>query len=418
MNEYKPMNQEEINQLYSKMALEIMEQMKKGKDLSSLINRDNIKSLIDKIKQDESNYYLCHIDLKKGNEMVIANFTNQEKIVYEKIKKEIIEKCDFDVIFYKIGEKCNGWKKRFAIIVKGGFFSSTKPLKYFEKEKSKDKTKYLYNSVMSLEKEGKKNSPEWHEPTLKYRMIIEYDPNKSVNKEKSGKKKYFIFYFINEEKRDIVRGLLFGGNNKDEIIINNVNNMISSIERSFTFYGILKMLSVKNKIKKRKNLLNELKNYSDKNLNGLINFGKNTFHNNLREKYLKKIERFKQINQKKLNYLPSDFLPIITSLPFSSQITSNDTEDFNLEGEEGFLKTTNEMKKRIEQLKNSFPNNFNRKVKKCENIGFSINEGVEIEGNNFIDPNKVNKSNLICVNRDQHEIIFKEDDDNFEVLKT
>ena len=71
----------------------------------------------DIIKQDESKYYLCHIDLKKGNETAIENFTNQETIVYEKIKKEIKEKCDFDVIFYKIGEKCNGWKKRFAKVM-------------------------------------------------------------------------------------------------------------------------------------------------------------------------------------------------------------------------------------------------------------------------------------------------------------
>ena len=120
IEEDKPMTQEEINELHSKMALEIMEQMIKGKDLSY---RENIISLIDKIKQDESKYYLCHIDLKKGNEMVIANITNQEKIVYEKIKKELKEKCDFDVIFYKIGEKCNGWKKRFAKVEIGRLFS-------------------------------------------------------------------------------------------------------------------------------------------------------------------------------------------------------------------------------------------------------------------------------------------------------
>ena len=153
IEEDMPMNQEEINKLHSKMALEIMEQMIKGKDLSY---RENIISLIDKIKQDESKYYLCHIDLKKGNETAIENFTNQETIVYEKIKKEIKEKCDFDVIFYKIGEKCNGWKKRFAKVEIGRLFSSTKPLKYFEKEKAKDKTKYLNKSIVTLEEKREK----------------------------------------------------------------------------------------------------------------------------------------------------------------------------------------------------------------------------------------------------------------------
>ena len=72
-------------------------------------------------------------------------------------QKELKEKCDFDVIFYKIGEKCNGWKKRFAIVVRGGLYSSTKPLKQFEKEKAKDKTKYLDKSIVTLEEKREKN---------------------------------------------------------------------------------------------------------------------------------------------------------------------------------------------------------------------------------------------------------------------
>jgi len=228
-----------------------------------------------------------------------------------------------------------------------------------------------------------------------------------LNTNNKSEEKWFVFYFDTQREMDIVKVLLFGNKELEAIIIKNLKKMISSIESSFNFYGILKMLSVKNKIKKRKNLLHELKDYSDKQLNGLISFGQNTFHKNLVEKYQKKMERLRARPKKKLNYLPSDFQPIITSLPI---------EDINLD-QEGDFKTTNEMKKRIDQLKNSFPNDFNGKPKKCENIGFSIKEGVEVEGKNFLDPNKVNNSNLICVNKDQPEIIFKDDDDNYEVLK-
>ena len=137
--------------------------------------------------------------LKNGNELGLVNFTKHEKIIYQAIKKQIKDKCNFDVIFYKIGEKCNGWKKRFAIIVRGGLFSSTKPLKFYSTYKgnlrdvAKEKTKYLHKSIVSLEqyKFDQKNLPEWQEPNLKFRMKVEYDPNRALATEKknNGKKK-------------------------------------------------------------------------------------------------------------------------------------------------------------------------------------------------------------------------------------
>ena len=75
------MREEETNEIYSKMAIEIMEQMKKGKDITSLVNKDNILSLLEKIKENDSNYYYCYTDLKKGNDIGIANFTKHEKII-------------------------------------------------------------------------------------------------------------------------------------------------------------------------------------------------------------------------------------------------------------------------------------------------------------------------------------------------
>ena len=204
--EDNPMREEETNEIYSKMAIEIMEQMKKGKDTTSLVNKDNILSLLEKIKENDSNYYYCHTDLKKGNDIGIANFTKHEKIIYEAIKKKIEEKCNFDVIFYKIGEKCNGWKKRFAIIVRGGLYSSTKPLKFYVnfkgnlKDVAKEKTRYLDKSIISLEqyKFDQKNLPEWQEPNLKFRMKVEYDPNRALATEKKimEKKKENGLFFI------------------------------------------------------------------------------------------------------------------------------------------------------------------------------------------------------------------------------
>ena len=70
----------------------------------------------------------------------------------------------------------------------------------------------------------------------------------------------------------------------DEIVIRNLSLMQKSIEGSFNFYGILKMLAVKNKIKKRKALLNQLKVKSNKSVIGLINFGKRLIKKNFFKK--------------------------------------------------------------------------------------------------------------------------------------
>ena len=434
------MTESEINELYSKIAIEIMEQMKKGKDIISMVNRDNIIELIAKIKEDESNYYYCHTDLKKGNESGIINFTKHNKIVYEAIKKEVKESCNFDIIFYKIGEKCNGWKKRYAIIVKRGLFSSKRPLKGFQKEKAKDKTKYLKDCKIALEEGGirNKNPPEWHEPKFNYRMKIEYNPYKdSKKKEEKGKKKWFVFYFPSNEQRQEVKELLFGSNIDENAIINNLKKVKYLIEESFSFYGILKILSVKNKVKKRKNQLNELKSFSNQSINGLINFGTRILKDNLIEKFKKKeiVEppivplkpsRLKQINKpkKKLNYIPSNFQPIITSLPNNS---TNISEEFaigesNLNGpidEDSLFKTSHEMRNKLQKLKNCFPNDFNGNNNQSQGIAFVINNGIKVDnlqrGNEVMDENNIENASLICFNKNKPEIIFK-DDNNQEVL--
>ena len=104
-------SENERKEISSKMAIEILEEMKRVHGTSSNINIDTITSSIEKIKEDPSNYYYCLNDFKNENEFDIEKFTKIEKIKYEKIKKETKEKCDFDVIFYKIGENVMDGKK-------------------------------------------------------------------------------------------------------------------------------------------------------------------------------------------------------------------------------------------------------------------------------------------------------------------
>ncbi len=442
------MTENEINEIYSKMAIEIMEQMKKGKDVTSLVNRENILTILEKVKEKNENYYYCHTDLKNGNELGLINFTKHEKIVYEAIKKEIKDKCNFDVIFYKIGEKCNGWKKRFAIIVKGGLFSSTKPLKFYSTYKgklqdvAKEKTKYLHKSLITLEQYDidKNNLPEWQEPSLKFRMKVQYDPNKALGNNSNGnsgknKRKWFVFYFESFERMEEVRDLLFGYNESDDIIVRNLTLMQKSIEGSFNFYGILKMLAVKNKVKKRKILLNKLKESSNQSVNGLISFGKRKIQKNFVDKYIQNLNQVKEEpkatklkavkRKKKLNYIPSDFQPIITSLPkteydnYNKEFYLGESSINNIFDDETLFKTQDEMDNKLNKLKNCFPNNLNDNVNAENNVEFIINDGIDIENNtndNFLDPEKLKNANLISINKNEPEILFKNENNDNEIL--
>ena len=269
------LTQDEINQIHQAMALEIMEEMTKGEMMSASINHENILNLIEKIKQKEKNYLYCHSSLKDANEEAIANLTEQQKMIYEPILNKVKESCEFDIPLFKIGQCCGSWIDRNGIIGKRALFSTKSSFKDFRKDKAKDKTKYLPDSIITFEKKDKivRNTLEWQKIDYNFRMIIEYLDKKTMKDFKRKEYKPIILYFETKEKLDLARQLLFGGDYSDTNIISTLNVMKKTINDTFTFYGMLKLLSVKERIKKRKRLLGELKDISLQSMTGLINFG-------------------------------------------------------------------------------------------------------------------------------------------------
>ena len=71
----------ERKEICSKMAIEILEEMKRTHGTSSSnINLETLTSTIEKIKEDPLNYYYCLNDFKNDNEFDIAKFNQIEKI--------------------------------------------------------------------------------------------------------------------------------------------------------------------------------------------------------------------------------------------------------------------------------------------------------------------------------------------------
>ena len=166
-----------------------------------------------------------------------------------KIKKEII---DYDVEFYKIGQSCNGLKKRHAIIKPARLFSSTIPvseylkLKDKNKAKLKEKTKYLDNSEVYLENfDNAKVLPgEWSNKKKNYRMRIVYDDKEAK------KKKGFFFYFQTRDHMYECEEMLFGERKRKERaamlgpIAEDLKKLTKNAEDNIMFYVILKLLAL------------------------------------------------------------------------------------------------------------------------------------------------------------------------------
>ena len=226
----------------------------------TLSEEDKLKTseLIEKIKNNELDYIYVYSDINRINDTFISTLKNNEESIEEPRLDVIPDTLDFDVEFYKIGRKCSGLKKRYAIIRDGKLYSSDKPLseleKYDEKEweKMKQKTKFLEGAEVINESFDKydKGMGEWSNKEKKFRIRINYIDDKEKNKKSS-----FFFYFDNNKKMKDVELAIFNlikSDNYKLVSKNNLDNLRQISEYSYKFYTIMKILSVKNKIKKNK----------------------------------------------------------------------------------------------------------------------------------------------------------------------
>lgn len=84
-------NETKINRSFIQkaIALEIMTQIQNGKDIKSIYYKDNILSILNRLKSPDSQYYLCHLNIPNLDENVIHNFSQNEKYLYECIEKTL-----------------------------------------------------------------------------------------------------------------------------------------------------------------------------------------------------------------------------------------------------------------------------------------------------------------------------------------
>ena len=394
------------NQLISEFFKEIMNSPNIPEE-----EKENNNIIYQKIIQKK--FYYCY-DNNNFSEKVLEDY---EQIMAKPQILNIPETIDYDIELTKIGSKCDGLKKRFAVINRGELLSSTKPKKEL-KEKDiknlKNKTEYLKGSNIYFEKYNEQGKPqgEWIYKAKPYRIRIDYldKPENKKNKMKS------ICLYFDEEKKEIeVFEMLFEislSEDKKNKIKETLDRFEQSITKQNKFYSLMKILSVKNKIKKRKKGFDKIHN---------------AYEGSICAKFNHKVFQIKMAKDKKLRAIPdpkpqkpkesfqrihSDFIPLISKI--SSEYGVKDPK---------IKKSLNLLLKTYELLKDEIPSFDKNNLDDSDNgISFIIPNGVQIEKNiendNFqLSLESCQNAKYIYFDKNKPEIKFKNDNNIDENMK-
>ena len=227
-----------------KLSIELLQIILKDPSLFE-DEREKILQLIENIKSNELDYFYVYSDITGINDNVVSVIKTNKGSIEEPSVNVIQNTLDFDVEFYKIGRKCSGLKKRYAIIKDGKLYSSDKPLseleKYDEKEweKMKQKTQFLEGAEVINESfdQYDQGMGEWSNKEKKFRIRINYIADKEKNTQSS-----FFFYFDNERQMKTVESAIFNLIKSDNFKLvskNNLDNLRQISEYSYKFYTII-----------------------------------------------------------------------------------------------------------------------------------------------------------------------------------
>ena len=236
-----------------------------------------------------------------------------------------------------------------------------------EPNKNKDKTEYIKGSLVLIEyyERYDKKQGEWSNKKKPFRIRIIYldDPKEKITeinlKDKRYKKKIkqFFLYFDDENKMKEVYIMIFGlslTTEKKQYIRLNLGKLNTKLIKENKFYILLKILAVKNKIKKRKLIYNKIENAIKEQID---------------DKYFEKLFEMQY----------SDYLPLISNV--SSTCGSKSYKNEKKENK----KSLNDLITKYKSLKDEIPfeviNNENNNKLSNDGTSFVIPNGVQIEKN-------------------------------------
>ena len=415
-----------------RLSLEILREMLRDPNIS-IDEKEKINKLIQETR--EKDYTMSYYDLNGANEDLVQSINQNKESLEEPGLLIFPNNINYDIEFYKLGRKCHGLKKRYAIIKNGKLYSSDKPLKDLQEkdfEKLKDKTEFLIKAEINKETKEVNSGGEWSSKEKENRIRVNFIPDPKKPEEKSS----FFLYFEDERQMKEVDLALYNLSRPPEFQLE-AKNSLDKLNNIFLYgkklYTMLKILAVKNRIKKRKANYNRVENI----IKGKINaeFNEDFLKTELKEKItisvhsshppeevdtnknLKAAMKEKESIPKEINInqnmegLPlPDFMPLVTKATIINEKIPMKKSLNNMINTFGILR--NEIPEEI--IKDPEDENALSKNGIC----FGIQNGVQVMKNAEGD-NKFNLQSENCVNskfilfdKNKPEIIFKEENMN------
>ena len=450
-------NKNPFNITKSKLSLALIEEILKNPDLT-----EEEKQRYNKLKDDinNNNFFYIFDDINEHDPSLINNMKENNEVLENPIILENnTNEVTYDIEFHKIGKTCSGMRKRYAVINKDGLFSSKEPLNKIKDIKElKNKTEYLKGAEIIKEYkeqwEQNKSEGEWHSKKKNIRIRINYF---TIPGDIKSKQSSFFLYLDNEqslnEVYEIISNLQLSHNNKESISIN-LDKFNSMLLRRKQFYTILKILSVKNKVKIRKSIFNKIEGFTNATLKLSGNLKKNFLNPNQNE-IIQNIDKTKidkekpNLNEldKKININEKIVIKEPSKIIDNNKIEEKNTnilkegakknKTFKNPPNDNYMplittssnsiknqRSLNDLKNKLNSLKDLIPqeiidNNEDESMK--ESICFWVN-GIKVEKNNEnvnnfnLNPDYCQEAKYILFDKNKPEIKFKKENQEEEDL--
>ena len=365
-----------IQFILSEYLLEII--LRNKEDMNIIFKKQQYKNLLDDMKKS-NNYFDIYSPIQESDQRNLNEllFENKNYITKPKLKSNLASFGETELEFYKFGKKIkNPIRKRYGILTNTDFYSSNDPIASYKIEKSKKKTKYIFNAKEIIKEEYneiKEKKEKWHNEVKKYRIRINYMNDK-------GQMNYFLIYFFEEKERDFTLDLIkliklnMTMRDKADRLLKNMEKILIQKNK---LYFILKVLLIKRKIKNKAKIKNYLNKDLKKDKNEFDIFIR-SIKNNIKGKYLEQRKLLCNKGIQRINkclFLNKEFL--------KNQKDLNDTRDYNL----------SDIKKACNTIYNAIKKSYyfhNNKIKKNDLILFKT----KIPKNS----DQYNKESNLCFN--------------------
>ena len=415
-----------------RLSLEILREMLRDPNIS-IDEKEKINKLIQETR--EKDYTMSYYDLNGANEDLVQSINQNKESLEEPGLLIFPNNINYDIEFYKLGRKCHGLKKRYAIIKNGKLYSSDKPLKDLQEkdfEKLKDKTEFLIKAEINKETKEVNSGGEWSSKEKENRIRVNFIPDPKKPEEKSS----FFLYFEDERQMKEVDLALYNLSRPPEFQLE-AKNSLDKLNNIFLYgkklYTMIKILAVKNRIKKRKANYNRVENI----IKGKINaeFNEDFLKTELKEKITISVHSSKPPEEVDTNKILKGAMKEKESIPKEININQNmeglPLPDFMpLVTKATVINEKIPMKKSLNNMINTFgilrneipeeiikePDDENALSK--NGICFGIQNGVQVmknsEGDNKFNLQSENCANskFILIDKNKPEIIFKEENMN------